>query len=163
MTFDTFELSRNPKMGKALEICREVAAGKRWCAFLAGQVGIGKTHLAHAVVHVVPAAHMWKAPWLLAWLRSLLSSGIQAGWGADEVDEIIRRYCSPIFLLVVDDLGTENRTEWAQEQLYRILDGRYENHAPTILTTNAPLSEIDQRILSRYREGLVICEGKDQR
>ncbi len=66
-------------------------------------------------------------------------------------------------LVVLDDLGTEKMTEWASEQLYRVLDGRYDRGLPTIITSNVQSDSLDPRILSRYAEGLVVCNGKDVR
>jgi DNA replication protein DnaC len=53
------------------------------------------------------------------------------------------------FLLVLDDLGTENTTPWAREKLYQIVNHRYNERLPTVITTNQPDSAIDERILSR--------------
>ena len=39
-------------------------------------------------------------------------------------------------LLHVDDLGAENRTDWALEQLYSIVNTRYEDERSTVVTTN---------------------------
>ena len=39
-------------------------------------------------------------------------------------------------LLVIDDLGKERATEWSVPILYRIINDRYENMLPTIITTN---------------------------
>ena len=66
-------------------------------------------------------------------------------------------------LLVLDDLGAHNQTAWAEEQLYRILNGRYNNEAPTLITANVDIGRIDERIRSRFRSGMVICEGSDLR
>jgi DNA replication protein DnaC len=65
--------------------------------------------------------------------------------------------------VVFDDLGAENQTDWAAEQLYRVLDARYDAHLPTIITSNAAQSRLDGRLLSRYAEGLVVCRGEDVR
>jgi DNA replication protein DnaC len=65
--------------------------------------------------------------------------------------------------VVFDDFGAEKATEWASEQLYRVLDGRYDRGLATIITTNASQSELDARLLSRYAEGLVVCRGSDVR
>ena len=44
-----------------------------------------------------------------------------------------------------------------------ILNGRYKNEAPTIITANVGIERIDPRIRSRFRAGFVACEGEDQR
>jgi DNA replication protein DnaC len=159
-TFASFDLKRAPDMKAAFQRCFAVAKGEAWCAFLWGGPGNGKTHLAIAAIQ----AHQlqgkigmfWKVPEFLAFHRKHLSEGF-------DMDEIVRSYQVGRALIVFDDLGTENPTDWANEQLYRILDGRYERRAPTIITSNAPMDKLDPRLRSRFREGFVICEGKDQR
>ena len=74
-----------------------------------------------------------------------------------------RRLGQPDFLLALDEMGAHNKTEWAEEQLFRILNRRYAEFAPTILTSNVPVKELDGRIRSRFREGFVYCEGEDVR
>jgi len=55
-------------------------------------------------------------------------------------------------LLVLDDLGTHNATDWAREKLFQILNYRYVNHLPLVVTTNLALEEIDGRIRSRLSD-----------
>ena len=57
-----------------------------------------------------------------------------------------------INLLVLDDLGTQNATPWAEEKLYQIFNYRYVNRLPTVVTTNQALDEIEGRIQSRLRD-----------
>lgn len=59
-------------------------------------------------------------------------------------------------LLVLDDLGTENSTPWATEKLFQIINYRYNQRRPTIITTNRDLDRIDPRILSRIKD-VSIC------
>ncbi|MDQ3413052.1 MAG: ATP-binding protein, partial [Chloroflexota bacterium] len=53
------------------------------------------------------------------------------------------------FLLILDDLGTENTTPWAREKLYQLINHRYNERLPTIITSNQEHKLIDERILSR--------------
>ena len=39
-------------------------------------------------------------------------------------------------LLIIDDLGAENDTDWAKEKIYEIIDSRYRDKKPLIVTTN---------------------------
>jgi DNA replication protein DnaC len=50
---------------------------------------------------------------------------------------------------VLDDLGTENATPWAREKLYQIINHRYNERLPTVITSNQRDDAIDERILSR--------------
>ncbi|TFG49007.1 MAG: AAA family ATPase, partial [Anaerolineales bacterium] len=55
-------------------------------------------------------------------------------------------------LLVLDDFGTQNATEWAQEKLFQIINYRYINHLPVVITTNLSLDQIEPRIRSRLQD-----------
>ena len=157
-------------MRDAYDRCKLVAEGEEWCAFLHGTTGNGKTHLAIAALlererlaNGDKVGIFWKVPDFLDWLRQHLRQGMDAGYGGAKVDDILRTYSSSGFLLVLDDLGTEQGTEWAGQQLHRLLDDRYEEQAPTIITTNVPYEQINPRIRSRYRVGYVPCGGDDLR
>lgn len=157
-TFESFDVDAAPKMRAAFEAVRAAVNGQCWCAFLYGGPGTGKTHLACAALNACSAPGLfWKVPDLLAWMRGYVSSG--ESW---EVEKIIEGL-SQDFLLVLDDYGAHNQTDWAEEQLYRIIDNRYEGRCPTIITSNVPLENIDARVRSRLREGFVTCEGSDYR
>ena len=62
-------------------------------------------------------------------------------------------------LLHIDDLGAEHRTDWVLEQLYTILNARYEDERSTLVTSNLGREELaeqlGERIVSRL-EGM--CE-----
>ena len=149
-TFATFDLRRNPGMKAAMERCRAVVSGAAWCALLAGEFGTGKTHLAIAAFQERmsqggPAGYFWKVPHFLDWLRYHAFDDQGMGFQA-----AIRIYEQTEGLVVFDDLGTENPTDWAHEQLCRVLDSRYDLRLPTLITTNQPLDRIDGRIRSRF-------------
>ena len=55
-------------------------------------------------------------------------------------------------LLILDDLGAHNSTPWAQEKLFQIINHRYNNRLPTVVTTNQRLEELDPRIASRLAD-----------
>jgi DNA replication protein DnaC len=62
-------------------------------------------------------------------------------------------------LLHIDDLGAEHRTDWVLEQLYTIINARYEDERSTLVTSNLGRDELaaqlGERIVSRL-EGM--CE-----
>ena len=58
-------------------------------------------------------------------------------------------------LLVLDDLGAEKPTEWVQEQLFIIINKRYEEMLPTLITTNCNMAELIDRIGRRTADRIL--------
>ena len=156
-SFENFEAT--PEMNLALAQCRKVARGEARCALLQGSFGNGKTHLAIATLREwgnLETGYFWKVPdWLAMVKRRAFDEG-------EPLEDVLRPFTGRV-LMIFDDLGAENSTEWAAEQLFRVLDARYDSRAPTIITSNKPLEKLDPRIVSRYRAGLVVCAGEDRR
>jgi DNA replication protein DnaC len=73
----------------------------------------------------------------------------------DDSDKLVK-LTEEAQLLVLDDLGAEKPSDWVREQLYVIINRRYENMLPTIITTNCTTKElidkIGQRTVSRIVE-----------
>ena len=117
-----------------------------WLVFRGGY-GCGKTHLAaaianHRLSNAQPVLFI-NTPDLLDHLRAAYSP--TAAVGFDERFQQVRR--AP--LLILDDLGTQSNTDWAQEKLYQIFNYRYNAQLPTVVTTNQELEHIEGRIRSR--------------
>ena len=113
---------------------------------LEGGYGSGKTHLAAAIanfaVEVGLPTIFITVPDLLDTLRYTYSSTEES---FEERFEEIRQ--AP--LLILDDFGTQNATAWAQEKLFQIINHRYINKLPLVVTTNLSLDQIEGRIRSR--------------
>jgi len=119
---------------------------KGWL-LLTGGYGCGKTHLAaaianHAVSMGTPTTFL-TVPDLLDWLRASFAGSGDSSF-EERFDEIRN---TP--LLVMDDFGTQSSTPWAQEKLFQIINSRYINRLPTVITSNQELSEFEGRIHSR--------------
>ncbi len=114
---------------------------------LKGGYGCGKTHLAAAIanqrIEMGHPALFVSTPDLLDHLRATYSPNATTGY--DERFEQIRN--TP--LLILDDLGTQTNSDWAQEKLYQIFNHRYNGRLPTVVTTNLELEAIEIRIRSR--------------
>ena len=118
---------------------------KGWL-LLQGGFGVGKTHLAASIAntaaqHGVPTLFL-TVPDLLDELRATFGDGDTTF--QQRFDEI---RTAP--LIVLDDFGTQNATEWASEKLFQILNHRYTNRLSSVITTNLALEEIEARLRSR--------------
>ncbi len=114
---------------------------------LRGGYGCGKTHLAAAIANELLSRRQpvlfINVPDLLDHLRSAFMP--ESDTSFDQRFDQVRD--APV--LVLDDLGTQNTTPWAQEKLYQILNHRYNAQLPTVVTTNQDLADIDPRLRSR--------------
>jgi DNA replication protein DnaC len=157
LTFETFNargrLGLADQQMASLDFARsqaeQFAASPQGWLLLMGGYGCGKTHLAAAVANRVVASGIpvlfLTVPDVLDWLRT--SYGSNDIRFEDRFEEIRN-----IPLLVLDDLGTQNATPWAEEKLYQIINHRYVHRIPMVVTTNLDLVELDGRIRSRLKD-----------
>jgi DNA replication protein DnaC len=164
LTFDNF----HPQVAgvrDAFQAAREFADDPKGWLILAGPYGCGKTHLAVAIAHQAMKRHIpvlfQVVPDLLDHLRATFAP--QSGASYDQTFEAVRT----THLLVLDDLGEESDTRWAQEKLYQLFNHRYNYRLPTVVTTNRPPDAIDDRIRSRMYDTelsrVVVVEAADFR
>jgi DNA replication protein DnaC len=122
-----------------------------------GGAGTGKTTLAMLVSRMaLEAGHsvaIYSLPKLLARIRRTYD----AEAGEQSYIEFFERLTG-VDLLHLDDLGAENRTEWVIEQLYALVNERYEAKRSLVVTTNLEQTELEQQIGERVVSRLVeIC------
>lgn len=156
------------------------AANPRDAGFLllTGPFGTGKTHQAYGALRRIAEAGPARyeviattAPDMYALLRP---------GGSDRGGEAELKRLTRVPLLLLDDLGTEKISEWTEEATYRLLNERYNECRPLIITSNLPADSRDQRgvkqgpdlgdklgerITSRLRQmtTLVALDGADLR
>jgi DNA replication protein DnaC len=136
--------------------------------WLFGGVGTGKTTLAMIVsrqaLEAGRSVAIYSLPRLLAELRRTFDDDAQHSY-----TELLDRLAS-VDLLHIDDVGAEQSSPWVLEQLYALINARYEEERSVILTTNIIEQEelgkqIGERTVSRLQE---MCEpipirGEDAR
>ncbi|NBD34378.1 MAG: ATP-binding protein [Chloroflexi bacterium] len=162
-TFEEFNHSnRTANIHAAKIAARRFAQGEAknpWLV-LYGEVGTGKTHLAMAVTHVLrerqESVLFASAPDLLDLLRP----------GDDKYTDELLSIAREVSYLIIDDLGTENRTTWAFEKLYQLINHRYNTLTHLMLTLNDSPRDLPDRLGSRI-EGpqttLIRVEDTDYR
>ena len=120
-----------------------------WLLFI-GENGCGKTHLAGATANYRldhgDTVCFATVPDLLDDLRSTFAPG-----ASERFDTVFRRLLD-VRLLILDDLGAQQSSPWAQEKLYQILNHRHLGAMPTVVTTNLELKEMEPRIASRLAD-----------
>lgn len=78
-------------------------------------------------------------------------------WGNEGEDAILKALDNAE-LLIIDDLGTEQPTEWSISKIYNIIDSRYRKGLPFIITTNVELDKLKARYHNRtYDRILEMC------
>ncbi|MEX1254904.1 MAG: ATP-binding protein [Dehalococcoidia bacterium] len=154
LTFDNLiRLGRNPELNaqKRFQRCVDDAEAfakdpKGWLV-LVGASGCGKTHIGAAIanrcIETGTPALFVVVPDLLDHLRAAYKPDAEVAY--DDLLEQVRN--APV--LILDDLGTQSATAWAQEKLFQIMNHRYNARLPTVVTTNMQLSKFDERLRSR--------------
>jgi DNA replication protein DnaC len=153
-TFDTFRPEGRegpvPSLNEAFGLCRVYAEAPTGWLVLSGPSGCGKTHLAAAIanrqIELGNEVFFTVVPDLLDHLRATFGPGSDVTY--DELFEAVRN--TP--LLVLDDLGTQSDTSWAQEKMFQVLNHRFNAELPTVITTNHAISELDARLRARLTD-----------
>jgi DNA replication protein DnaC len=117
-----------------------------------GPVGTGKTSLAILVAKAAKDAGrtyaVYPVPRLLAEIKRTFDRD-----ATDSYLGFFRRLCT-VDLLVLDDLGAEKQTEWVLEQLYSIVNERWQDRRSIVVTTNVPDPD-PEALLRLLRQGAV--------
>ncbi len=156
-----------PGTQEAFQAAFEFAQSPDGWLFLVGPNGCGKTHLAAAIANqsldegaVVLFAVV---PDLLDHLRAAFAPN------ATEVYDQLFAKMREAELLILDDLGAQQSSSWANEKLFQLLNYRYNMGMPTVITANPKgLQGVDERIRSRLSdislvETVVLDRAKDYR
>ncbi len=155
-TFDTFVVGNNNNFAYAAALAVAQAPGKSYNPlFLYGGVGLGKTHLLHAIGHHV-GAHRKGAR--VAYLSSeRFTNEYIDGIQNNQLARFRKKYRQTEVLLI-DDIQFLAGKERIQEEFFHTFNALHEARRQIVLTCDRPASEIqnlEQRLVSRFEWGLV--------
>jgi len=181
-TFENFKTNIKSKKN-ILEICLKFIAEvteyrKTKGLFMIGKPGTGKTHLCAAIINrIFDLKPYWferylarhEDPFNVKYINvSKMLNNIKYSYtdNSNITEEALIRKYSYTGILFLDDLGKEyikskeQSNSWANEKIYEIINNRYEEELPTIITSNLNSKEleknIDPAIISRFYE---MCIG----
>lgn len=145
--FDNFETNNsNKKVFDNLKNYSEklVKGIEKKGLILAGNNGVGKTHLACSIANKLIENGIPVIYGTLINLLAELRNSYDTENNISEM-EIIKLY-ENVDLLIIDDLGKEKPSEWGLEKLFTIINSRYENNLPVIITTNYNQNTLLERL-----------------
>lgn len=148
-TFSNWNKCENSK--KVMEVCKNYFKNfnsnynENIGMFLNGGVGIGKTYavscLANELMNNGVGVICTSINALLRRFKDNYSNGIS--------ERTVLNDISSVNLLILDDLGTEQNTEWFNSIFYEIIDTRYRSNKPLIITSNLSIDHIESRYHKR--------------
>jgi DNA replication protein DnaC len=147
-------LDSNLGTGKGLWLFGDTGTGKTTLAMLVSKAA---TEMGHSVA-------IYSLPKLLARIRRTYEDEA----GSDSYGAFFERLTS-VDLLHIDDFGAEKRSDWVLEQLYSLVNERYEDERSIMLTTNLAVDKLEDQIGARTVSRLTeTCEqvplfGADRR
>lgn len=139
-TFENYNvenaMQKNAKekaLNYAQNIAKNIEDGKNILFIGQGSVGTGKTHLACAIANnILDNGFPVKVLNVISLVDELKS-----------FDDSKRKELRNVDVLLIDDLGKENGTVWLCSEIYGIINARYENELPTIITIEGGLSDLE--------------------
>lgn len=141
-TFADYEVTADN--AQAVKVAKEIVENPHFGMYVYGKPGTGKTFLAAIIaqelIHKGKTVIFGDVPSVLDDLKSTFDGG-----GEKSLSELMRMLAS-VDMLVLDDLGTEVPTEWAVERLYKIVNDRYNEAKPLIITSNFKPDTVAERM-----------------
>jgi len=123
--------------------CIDLIGGKIKSLYIHGKTGVGKSYISAATLNEYTYVTNNKVAFVNAKkiidnLRSLLYEKLNEDYN------IIKKDLFEVAFLVIDDLGNEKITDWSKEEIYDIVDTRYQKGLLTIFTSDYSIDELKE-------------------
>jgi chromosomal replication initiator protein len=169
-TFDKFVVGQTNQFAHAAaRMVADSPASKYNPLFIYGGVGLGKTHLLHAVGHEIHRQHPdWNITvvtceqFVSSFIGSMLNqrrqSGNGRGSGFNLMEEFRHRYREAPDVLLVDDIQFLSGKDSSQDEFFHTFNALHHAHKQIVLTCDklpAELPGVEERLRSRFTWGLI--------
>ncbi len=154
-TFDNFIVGKSNELAHAASVTVSKHPGSYYNPlFLYGGTGLGKTHILHAVGHMLKQHHPGSAVRYVS-SEDFLNDLIKAIY-ENKTQEFRNKY-RPIKLLLIDDIHFIAGKEGIQEEFFHTFNTLHRNSSQIVVTSDRPPQEtrLEQRLISRLESGLI--------
>ena len=157
LTFDTYVVGPSNNFAYAAASGAAKSPGTRYNPlFIYGGVGLGKTHLMHAIGHSIYRDHPdWNIMYISA---ETFGSDLVASLQNKRVATFKKKYRAPNVLLI-DDIQFIAGKEYIQEEFFHTFNELYMSERQIVLTSDRPpqeISKLEERLSSRFAGGLMV-------
>jgi chromosomal replication initiator protein len=156
-TFDAFVVGPSNQLAHAASrAVAEVPAGKYNPLFIYGGVGLGKTHLVHAIGHRLREKHpQWRICYIKteAFINEFITC-VRNG----KIDEFRMKYRERCDVLMMDDIQFLAGKDRTQEEFFHTFNSLFESHRQIVLTADKyphEIPDLEDRLRSRFQNGLI--------
>lgn len=129
-------------------------------------VGTGKTHTASAIANELIQEYLTEVMFVSF---SEVADRVRKSFDTENTDKDLFWDMKTVELLVIDDFGMEKPTDWLREQIFLVVNSRYENRKPIIVTSNQSIEDIGKFLMPQIASRLlevsrsIKFEGADKR
>ncbi|MDO9026565.1 MAG: chromosomal replication initiator protein DnaA [bacterium] len=155
-TFDKFVIGKSNEFAHAAARAVAEAPGKVYNPFfIYGGVGLGKTHLTHAIGNYVrakkPKAKIFYTP-----AENFMNEMVAAIQNRKILD--FKNHYRNLDVLLIDDIQFLSEKTGMQEEIFHTFNTLYDSRKQIVLTSDRPpkdISQLEERLVSRFQSGLV--------